>query len=124
MMVLSEAPLSLRAITPPAQRLCEEIRFRVYPRKRSPSRVAPHRTAVPISRSETLELRPDLWYTVSMVPVWGPRWTLAMRLAMAATGQIGPANASWWMMEPLVPFFVFAIQMVALSVRRSVASLM
>ncbi len=33
MMVLSKAPASLRAMAPPAQRLCDDMRLRVHPLK-------------------------------------------------------------------------------------------
>ena len=45
-----------------------------------------------------------------------------MRRARAAIGHIGPPKASWWMSAPLVPFLVLAMQIVALSAVRSVAS--
>ena len=45
-----------------------------------------------------------------------------MRRASAAIGHIGPPKASWWMTAPLVPFLVFAMQIVALSAVMSVAS--
>jgi hypothetical protein len=83
--------------------------------------MAPHRTAIPISRSVTLEMAVDPWYTVSIVPDSGPREMLVTCQASAATGQMGPPNASWWTTTPHDPFFVCAMQIVALSaVRRFV----
>ncbi len=68
--------------------------------------MAPHRTMIPISRSVTLEMAVDPWYTVSSVPISGPREMLAILWASAATGQMGPPNASWWTTTPFNPFFV------------------
>ena len=77
--------------------------------------MAPHRTASPISRSVTFKTAVAPWYTVSSVPVSGPREMLATRRAIAATGQMCPPIASWWTTTPLDPFFVLAMQIVALS---------
>jgi hypothetical protein len=68
MMVLSEAPASLRAMALPAQRLCDDMQLRVYPLKRRPSYVTPYQTATPITWSETLEGLQDGWYTLSRLP--------------------------------------------------------
>ncbi len=67
--------------------------------------MALHHTAIPISRSVTLEMAVDPWYTVSSVPVSGPREMLAMLWASAAMGQMGPSIASWWTTTPFDPFF-------------------
>ncbi len=122
MMVLSDEPLSFNAMAPPARRLCEEMRSMVYPRRRSPSLTAPHRTAMPISRSVTRVTLPEGWNTVSRLVLGGRCLRLAMRRASAAIGQTGPPKASWWMTAPFVPFLVLAMQIVALSAVRSVAS--
>jgi hypothetical protein len=122
-MVLSDAPLSFIAMAPPALRLCDKIWFRVYPRVRRQSHVAPHRTAIPMSRSETWEHRPDSLYTAFSWQVTDfTCWMLATRRAMAATGHIGPPIASWCSTAPFVPFFVCAMHMVALSARMSARS--
>jgi hypothetical protein len=52
-----------------------------------------------------------------------PDWRFATQLASAATGQMGPPKDSWWTTAPLVPFLVLAMQIVALSALRRVASL-
>jgi hypothetical protein len=114
-MVLSDAPLSFIAMAPPALRLCDEIWFMVYPRVRRQSHVAPHRTAIPMSRSETWERCPDSLYIVFSWQVTNfACWMLATRRAMAATGQIGPPIASWCTTAPFVPFLVCPMHMVAL----------
>ena len=83
--------------------------------------MAPHHTAIPISQSVTLEIAVDPWYTVSSVPNSEPREMLATHWASAAMGQMGPPNASWWTTTPFNPFFVCAMQIIALSaVRRFV----
>ncbi len=116
MMVLSDAPLSFIAMAPPALRLCDEIWFRVYPHVRRQSHVAPHRTVIPMSWSETWERRPDSLYTALSWQVTNfACWMLATWRAMAATGQIGPPIASWCTTAPFVPFLVCAMHMVALS---------
>ena len=61
MIVLSDAPFSFIAMAPPARRLCDEIRCSVYPRVSRRSYVAPQRTAIPMSRSDTRVTRPDEW---------------------------------------------------------------
>jgi hypothetical protein len=116
MMVLSDAPLSFIAMAPPALRLCDKIWFRVYPFVRRQSQVAPHCTVMPMSRSETWERRPDSLYTeFSWQFADFACWMLAMRRAMAATGQTGPPIALWCTTAPFVPFLVCAMHMVALS---------
>jgi hypothetical protein len=123
MMVLSNAPLKFIAIAPPTLRLCNKIQFRVFPCVRRQSHVAPHRTAIPLSRSETWECCPDALYTAFS---WHVNefacWMLATRQAKAATGHIGPPIASWCTTAPLVPFLVCAIDMVALSAHKSACS--
>ncbi len=116
MMVLSDAPLSFIAMAPPALRLCDKIRFRVYPRVRRQSQVASHHTAMPMSRSETWERHPDSLYTAFswQFPKFSC-WMLATQRAMAATGQIRPPIASWCTTAPFVPFLVYAMHMVVLS---------
>jgi hypothetical protein len=86
--------------------------------------MAPHRTAIPISHSVTLEMAVNLWYTVSSVPDSGPREMLATCWASAATGQMGPPNASWWTTTPFDPFFVCAMQIIALSAVRRFVNLL
>ncbi len=86
--------------------------------------MAPHRTAIPMSRSVTREMACFPLYTVSSGPVGGPREMFAIRRASAATGHMGPPIASWWTTTPLDPFFVLAMQIVALSaVRRFIKPL-
>ena len=53
MMVSDDSPASFNAMAPPACKLCDDTRFVVYPRVRSPSTVAPHCTAVVMSLLET-----------------------------------------------------------------------
>ena len=53
MIVSDDSPASFSAMAPPARKLCDDTRFVVYPRVRSPSTVAPHRTSVVMSLSET-----------------------------------------------------------------------
>jgi hypothetical protein len=55
MMVLSEAPLSFIAMAPPARKLWDDTRSRVYPRARRQSYVAPQRTAIVMSLSEMVD---------------------------------------------------------------------
>ena len=64
MMVLSEAPLNFIAMAPPARRLWDDTRSRVYPRARRQSAVAPHRTAIVMSLSDMVELVLGLMITV------------------------------------------------------------
>ncbi len=123
MMVLSNASLSFIAIAPPALRLSDKIRFRVYPCVRRQSHVAPHCTAIPMSRSETWERRPDALYTAfSWHVIEFACWILATWWAKATTGHIGPPIALWCTTAPLVPFLVCAIDMVALSACKSACS--
>ena len=122
-MVLSDAPLSFIAMAPQALRLCDEIRSRVYPCVRRQSHVAPHRTTMPMSRSETWKRRPDSLYTaLSWHVTKCACWMLATRRAKAATGQIRPPIASWCTTAPFVPFLVCAMDMVALSACMSARS--
>ena len=93
MMVLSEAPLNFIAMAPPARRLCDETRSRVYPRAMRQSAVAPHRTAIVMSLSDMVEVVRGLVITVLRGVVSGLRRRLSMRQANAATGQIGPPIA-------------------------------
>jgi hypothetical protein len=123
MMVLSNAPLSFIAIAPPALRLCDEIRFRVYPCVRRQSHIAPHCTAILMSWSETWECHPDALYTAfSWHVIEFVCWMLATRRAKAVTGHICPPIASWCITAPLVSFSVCAIDMVALSAHKSTCS--
>ncbi len=62
--------------------------------------MAPHHTASPISRSVTFETAVAPWYTVSSVPVSGPREMLATHRAISATGQMCPPIALWWTTTP------------------------
>ncbi len=90
---------------------------------RRQSHVAPHRTAILMSRSETWERRPASLNTAFS---WQRPdlacWMLATRRATAATGQIGPPIASWCTTAPFVPFLVCAMHMVALSACKSACS--
>ncbi len=122
-MVPSDAPLSFIAMAPPALRLCDKIWFMVYPCVRRQSHVAPHRTAILISGSETWECCPESLYTTFSWQVTDfTCWMLAMRWAMAAMGQIGPPIASWCTTAPFVPFLVCAMHMVAPSAHMSACS--
>jgi len=122
MMVLSVASLSFITIAPPARRLCNDTLSTVYPLATRLSYVAPHRTAIVISRSEIRVVPVGGWYTVlSGVEAHMPR-RFAIRRASAATGQISPPNASWCTNAPFVPFLVLAIAMVALSALTRVGS--
>ncbi len=80
--------------------------------------MAPQRTAIVMSLSDMVDV-PRLVITVLRRVVSGLRQRLSMHRANAATGQIGPPIAKWWTKAPLVPFFVLAMEMVALSARRS-----
>jgi hypothetical protein len=124
MMVLSEALLSFMAMAPPARRLCEEMRSRVYPRMSRQSYVTPHRTAVPMSRSDTSVERCPAGRNTALIGHLGDFacWMFAMRWARADTGHIGPPNASWCTTAPFVPFLVFAMQIVVLSAVSSVVN--
>ncbi len=123
MMVLSDAPLSFIAMAPPALRLCDKIRFRVYPRVRRQSHVAPHRTVIPMSWSETWERCSGSLYTAFSWQVTDfACWMLATRRAMAVTGHIGPPITSWCTTAPFVPFYVCTMYMVALSAHMSTRS--
>ncbi len=62
-------------------------------RMRRESEVAPHQTAIPISRSDTHVTFPDKWYTRFNGPWAGPACTFAILRARAATGPIIPPNA-------------------------------
>jgi hypothetical protein len=119
MMVLSEAPLNFIAMAPPAHRLCDDMRSRVYPRARRQSAVAPHRTATVMFLSDMVEVVPGLRNTVLRGVARGRSRRLLIRQARATTGQIGPPIAKWWTNAPFVPFLVLAMEMAALSARRS-----
>ena len=107
-------------MAPPALRLCDEIWFMVYPRVRRQSHVAPHRTAMPMSRSETWERLPASLNTAFSWQFFDfACWMFATRRAIAATGQIMPPIASWCTTAPFVPFLVCAMHMVALSACKS-----
>jgi hypothetical protein len=84
--------------------------------------IAPHRTAIPISRSDTLDTRPPVWYTRLIFPLAGPAWMFATLRASAATGQIDPRPRLWCTTAPFVPFFVCAIHIVALSACNSITN--
>jgi hypothetical protein len=81
--------------------------------------VAPHCTAIVMSLSDMVEVVLGLVILVlrGVASVWQRR--LSICRAKAATGQIGPPTAKWWTNAPFVPFFVLAMEMVALSARRS-----
>ncbi len=122
-MVLSDAPLSFIPMAPPALRLCDEIRFMVYPCVRRRSHVAPHCTAILMSQSKTWEHHPDSLYNPFSWQVTNfACWMLVTRRAMAATGQIGPPIASWCTTVPFVPFLVCAVHTVVLSACMSARS--
>jgi hypothetical protein len=121
MMVSEDSPASFNAMAPPARRLWEDTRCVEYPRSSSPSHVAPHRTAVVISLSETRVGCFARWTTVLIGQVGGLCLMLCSRRANAATGHRVPPIASWCTTAPFVPFFVFAMQMVPLSAVSSVA---
>ena len=53
MMVSKDSPANFNAMAPPACKLRDDTCVVVYPRVRSLSTVAPHRTAVVMSLSET-----------------------------------------------------------------------
>jgi len=115
MIVLSVAPLNFIAIAPPAHRLCDDTRCSVYPFANRQSKVAPQRTAIVMSLSEIFEFQAPKWHTVLNGVVGDMSCRFATHRANAATGQILPPMASWWMTAPFVPFFVCAMEMVALS---------
>jgi hypothetical protein len=79
------------------------------------SNVAPQRTAIPMSRSDTREMRPPVWYTRLIFPLAGPAWMFTTLRASTATGQIDPRPRLWCTTAPFVPFFVCAMHIVALS---------
>ena len=122
MMVSDGSPASFNAMASPARKLCDNTRFVVYPLFRSPSTVAPQRTAVVMSLSETRVGCFVGWKTMLIGQVGEPCFMLCNRRASAAAGHRVPPIASWCTTAPFVPFFVLAMQMVALSEVSSVVS--
>jgi hypothetical protein len=90
MMVLSDALLSFIAMAPPARKLWDDTRSRVYPRVRRQSYVAPQRTAIVMSLSEMVRVVMGLVITVLRGVVGLRPLRLLIRRARAATGQIAP----------------------------------
>ncbi len=82
--------------------------------KIAPMSIAPHRTTIPMSRSDTQEMCPPVWYTRLILPLAGPAWMFATLRASAITGQIDPWPRLWCTTAPFVPFFVCAMHIVAL----------
>jgi hypothetical protein len=73
-------------------------------------------------RSDTCVGCLDMWNTVLMEQVGEPFLILYSRRAIAVTRHRTPLTASWCTTAFVVPFFVLAIQVVALSDVRRVAS--
>jgi hypothetical protein len=80
--------------------------------------VPPHCTAIVMSLSDMVEVVLGLVITVLRGVASVLQRRLSIHRANAATG-LGPPIAKWWTNAPFVPFFVLAIEMVALSARRS-----
>jgi hypothetical protein len=92
----------------------DNTRLRVYPPSSNPSLVAPQRTAIVMSWSDTRVGCLSRWKTVLIGHCLEPSWILCSRLAKAATGHRWPPMASWCTTAFFVPFMVLAMQIVAL----------
>jgi hypothetical protein len=120
MMVSVDAPDSFNAMAPPEQRLCNDTWLRVYPRSSNPSLVAPQRTAIVMSRSDTRVDCLSRWKTVLIGRCLEPGWILWGHRDRAATGHRTSPIALWCTTAFFVPFFMLAMQIVALSAVRRV----
>jgi hypothetical protein len=121
MIVSVDAPASFNAMAPPERRLWDDTLLSVYPRSSNPSLVAPQRTAIVMSRSDTRVGCLSRWKTVLIGHCLEPGLILYNLLANAATGHRCPPMASWCTTAFFVPFLVLAMHIVALSAVRRVA---